>query len=1020
MKANKYREPVVEKKLLSQQQPREKINPSKVKKSTDQSILPIKLFGIKIVGMDPRLVQNAKLSLEVPLVAGHRSFLGIDKDAKVKIKDDSVAQIVLELERNREGALSLKEFVFSVNRSITIKNPSASLEVKEDKSRFGTAIKDKIADLKIKEIKIDAQGNIHLNGKLRAFHTFNKRLPKDSTSIKLPTLDEQMLAKLGLIELGPGMKKSSFSKIRERFNVNKLLKSLGAMTKEANYTLSFSADPSFTLLTKDNNFFRGPTSPINVTLQGTTNIEKDGDLLFVIDGKRSQISGSLGIYSPQLSARISNIGEKKPIDIQLQAAIEGVGRDLRLDTFTKQEVKTVMPRRRQLDKSVPVPQSDDEYNTTVGAEKLDLKASLNAQLSIGHGVSVKNAEAQASLVAHKPYAKTHERGITMEGTVSAKIDAEKIGFDKQNGINQGSINARFGINPNKETTEQFSEIKPVDFNYKVEIKGPHQTQITPPPYGFTRFLRPVKNFECHDERVNTEQTKSHISPIGSSRYFKQIERIAGIKIKKADEVELLIDGIKSMPKRIALIESAKNSICFQTLAFKSDASGWQYAEALVGAAKRGVKVYGIIDSLGNIESIEDLKQPNSIYKYLRENGVNLHLYNGFIEQGLRMILSIAQKNPGVFPAHNAHSLLGVAQLLRFFDVVADIADDKHGIISKKDRNDLREGIHIMFSGKDGSSPHNAVSELKKAISGNMTTLDEFLLAIKRVGDASYRWHEKYLIVDGEKAIIGGMNIADEYLRGGTGEIVVIKNKPQPAWRDSDCYIRGEVVDDIAHNFKNNWLHVAKAELKLPECNKAPSKPISGDSYNVGIIHHRPLEDGDHNVTNFLLYNLRTLRPGEKAWLETPYFLPRGALRALQTEMVITAKRGVDLRILTNDEKTSDFGPLVEAAVFDERELLRAGARIFRRNNDRMVHAKVYVLGDKLTMIGSWNMDNRSAAHDSEDICAIFDQRITKEMSEQLLRDMFEQSYEIKLADIDARSLSKEMRSAAMLLMGELL
>jgi len=126
-----------------------------------------------------------------------------------------------------------------------------------------------------------------------------------------------------------------------------------------------------------------------------------------------------------------------------------------------------------------------------------------------------------------------------------------------------------------------------------------------------------------------------------------------------------------------------------------------------------------------------------------------------------------------------------------------------------------------------------------------------------------------------------------------------------------------------------------------------------------------------------------------------------------------------VRILTNSETTSDFGPLVEAAVFDTRELIKAGARVFHRNHDRMVHAKVSVLGEKLTMIGSWNMDNRSASHDSEDVCVIYDSGITKQMTEQLITDMFEQSDEITLAAIEKRPLAQELRSAGMLLMGEL-
>lgn len=995
--------------------------------SEDKSVSVIKAFGINIIGLDPRLINDAQVSLKIPLHAGKGKIMGIDKDAKIKIKDGTIAEVDVRLSRNGQGILTLESFSFALNHSLIIKNPSASLEKAKGKKLWQSKIKDKAADLKLRSICIDKEGHVEVNGKIKAFHTFTKSLPHDLGQIPVPTLDEKLLASLGIIGDVEPMLKDSMMSLSARYQLKKLLKNLGAITEEACYSISVNAEPSHMLIAKDNNFFRGPTSPISLSLSGVVDLQASGDLTIIIDGNKSKFAGSVGNHALHMVAKISHLADDKPMNVNVHGELHGVARDLRLDTFSVQQVKNVLPRRRQLDKAVPMPQSEDEYNTSFGASSVDVHAIVDMDVDIsGLGqaggkrpsVTLNNGEGRVELLAHDPYARTHERGITMAGAVSATINSKDLRAGAK-GLENAVVDASFGIYPNKMTMQQFPEVKASQFHYGISVKGPGRARIKPPAYGLMRFIRPVKNFEGNDERIDTEVTRTNINPIGSEKYYNQVQRITGLGIKKADKVELLIDGIRSMPKRLKLINAAKDTICFQTLAFKSDASGWQYAQALVEAAKRGVKVYGIIDSLGNIEAFKDLEKPNELYAYLRDNGVELHLYNSFIEKGLRAIFAVAQNNPQAFSAPNANSLMGVAELLRFFEVAAKLADSTQDGLSMGDKRKLAEGIHTMLGGKKGVSPHNAVAELKKAISDNMTTLDEVLLAIKRMGDATYRWHEKYLIIDGGEAIVGGMNIADEYLRGGSGEQVVIKGKAQPAWRDSDVYLSGQVVEDVVKNFKNNWLHVAKAKISIANT-KSPSPEHKEDAYTVGMIHHRPWEDGDHNVTNFLLYNLRTLEPGEKAWFETPYFLPRGALKALQQEMVKALKRGVDVRILTNSEKTSDFSALVEAAVFDTRELLEAGARIFHRNNERMLHAKVYVLGDKLTMIGSWNMDNRSAAHDSEDICAIYDQTITKEMSDQLLIDMFEQSSEIKLSDLEMRSLGKEARSAAMLLMGDLL
>ena len=178
-------------------------------------------------------------------------------------------------------------------------------------------------------------------------------------------------------------------------------------------------------------------------------------------------------------------------------------------------------------------------------------------------------------------------------------------------------------------------------------------------------------------------------------------------------------------------------------------------------------------------------------------------------------------------------------------------------------------------------------------------------------------------------------------------------------------------------------------------------------------------DQDHNISNFILYNLRTLQAGEKAWFETAYFLPRGVLKILQKELINAANKGVDVRIMTNSEKTSDFGPLVESCIFDTRELLKAGVKVYHRKEGRMVHSKVSVFGDNLALIGSWNFDNRSAFHDSEAACAIYDEELTAKMISTLENDMYNDSYEVKLENIQMQPLSQEIKSSMMLLGAEL-
>lgn len=998
--------------------PKSQVQPADAQTNKAESLEALNVFGVNISGIDPRLVRDAQLFLTIPLKAGRAKVLGVDRDAKIRIADDCVATLKLRLVRNEGMALALENFSLEFSEALKIRNPSASLEPHAGKNVVSTAIKDKLADVKIKNITIDNRGQILIDGQLKLLHMMKKRLPHLAGQMDINALDEQALVMLGIIE-SPNQQALSNKKslLSEKFNINKLFANINATCERASYELSIKGDEAQASFLKNNTLLQGEKAPLYIKMAGHADLSKFGDLRIQIDGDRSRISSSLGNFVPHLDAHITQSSDRG-MKVHLEGNLCGEAHRLSVDTFSDKDLKLVMPRRRQGPLIPITPNGDDDFNLSCGAQSIEVQSQINVVAEFNKGLQKIGGKGHVKLRAHEPFGKTHERGIILGGNVSAKVKVEKFSYDAKKGISDTVVNAKFGVHPNDRTRKRYPEIRPVEYKYKAEIKGPKEAVITPPPFGASRLVRPVKNYEGHDERADTILTNSNFQPIGSKEYYKHVAKITGAKPRHADQVELLIDGIKSMPKRMELINNAKNLICFQTLVFKNDSSGWQYAQALVAAARRGVKVVGVIDAIGNIESLKDLTEPNPIYEYLRDNGVKLRLYNGFLEDGLRKILSIIKRYPGVFSNYGTKSLLGIAEILRFFEQVADVATNDTNALPRSVRVELQKAIHRLLNGQSGVSPHNSVQELKRILSGNMTTFDELLLAIKRMGDVSYRWHEKYLMVDGDKAIVGGMNIADEYLHGGSGEIVYIKNKAQPAWRDSDVYLSGEVVKDVFNSFKQNWFHVAQERLELKPAQKAQDKnPDHG--YTVSIIQHRPLPDGDHNVTNFLLYNLRTLEAGEKAWFETAYFLPRGVLRSLQKEMVAAAKRGVDVRILTNSEKTSDFGPLVEAAVFDTRELIKAGARVFHRNQDRMVHAKVSVLGDKLTMIGSWNMDNRSASHDSEDVCAIYDANITKQMSEQLITDMFEQSDEITLAAIEKRSFGQELRSAGMLLMGEL-
>lgn len=980
----------------------------------DQTIPSFNLFGINISGISTQQIDAGKLIINAPLNSGNKSIVGVNEDVLLFINKDTVAHVEIDVGQNEKNQLVMKNVSISFSKNIIVKNPATSLLKESRNSPIFSSLKDKIADVELKKISVNSEGKIAVIGHIKALKIFNKDLSPEFGSITLPALNEALFERLGIGLEKKQISKHQVSQLDAHFDVKNILKKLGAITGTAPFSLRIEGAPSQIALMKDGKRVQGKESDFLVNMSGVLDLNPAGELAIVVKRRPQQLLCSLGSFA--MNGRIKVSPNESGLALNINGEISGLAQGITLDGATEKNLEKALPKRRLLEREPSDNPDLLSTNYVVGASEFLLNSKVNIDANVASKNSSIDGSAKVTITARNPFLKTRHRGAKLSGNGALTLDINKFSVDTVSGIRNARAHASVDVVPHQEVLTMFPEMKPINLGYKIKIKD-NKAQIKPPEFGLLRFVRPLVNLEGHHERVNTKMTRHAFHPIGTKEYFDQVKKITGAQLRDAQDVKLLIDGTQSMPERMRMIAEAKNDICFQTLEFKNDNSGWLFAQALVAARQRGVKVYGIVDSVGNINAINDLEQKNPIYDYLISNGVALTVYNSSFENGLRRIFNVTKKYPLLFGEPFEKSLKNISMLLDYLEIVACTVDDAESKVSRQDQQELAKGIRCLFHGKECSSPHLFVNEFKEILSQSIVDTNNLLLALKRLGTLSYRSHEKYLIVDGEQAIVGGMNIADEYLRGGSDELINVDGRKQLAWRDSDVLLRGDIVRDVYRCFRRNWLH--NAHERLPFKSKALPSATKSDC-RVSMIQHRPWEDGDDNIVNFLLYNLRTLKAGEKAWFETAYFLPRGVLRPLQKELVGAALRGVDVRILTNSKETSDFKSLVEAAVFDYRELLKAGARIFSRNQNRTVHAKVAVLGDTLTTIGSYNLDNRSASHDTEDICALYGEAITREMSGQLLTDMFEQSDEIKLADIQSAPLGDELKAAGMLLIGELI
>jgi cardiolipin synthase A/B len=81
-------------------------------------------------------------------------------------------------------------------------------------------------------------------------------------------------------------------------------------------------------------------------------------------------------------------------------------------------------------------------------------------------------------------------------------------------------------------------------------------------------------------------------------FARGLWRVAAADVSFGNRVRLIQDGPKTFEEMIALIHGARRSVALESYIFRSDEVGHRFADALVAAAKRGVRARVIMDWIG--------------------------------------------------------------------------------------------------------------------------------------------------------------------------------------------------------------------------------------------------------------------------------------------------------------------------------------------------------------------------------------------------------------------------------------
>ncbi|KVN67114.1 phospholipase [Burkholderia ubonensis] len=460
----------------------------------------------------------------------------------------------------------------------------------------------------------------------------------------------------------------------------------------------------------------------------------------------------------------------------------------------------------------------------------------------------------------------------------------------------------------------------------------------------------------HPSATTLERTVSHALPADAATPLRDALAAPGAARPGESGFRLLADGAAALQMRIALARAATRTLDMQYYIATEDTTGKLLLGAALYAADRGVRVRMLVDDL-NFRDIDRVMAALNTHP-----NIEIRVFNPF----------------------------GASQ------------------------RDVMQRTAIFF-----------------------TRIDRF----------TRRMHNKAMIADNQIAIVGGRNLGDEYFSAS----------PTLQFRDLDVLAAGPVTHDISASFDAYWASGSSYPLRVLNHQTFDPKDLdamrdelrahwreNAEPYNAKPLNATPLaqqiargelglvwapaefeadapdkvaQPTDDYVSPPMRRLAELIRAAQHEFLAfSPYFVPHDAGVKILGD---TTARGVRVAILTNSLAATD-AVAVQAGYGPYRvPLLRHGVELYeykaRPGRPRLLgsrsraslHAKAYVIDREILVIGSMNLDRRSAHLNTELALVIHSPALAQQVATIFARaTQPDESYRVQLAALSGPGASE--------------
>ncbi len=374
----------------------------------------------------------------------------------------------------------------------------------------------------------------------------------------------------------------------------------------------------------------------------------------------------------------------------------------------------------------------------------------------------------------------------------------------------------------------------------------------------------------------------------------------------ADKVKLLEDNNEALQARVDLIQNAKREILVEYFEVASDELSLTGLSLLRQAAERGVKVKILIDSMHNSLNEAEMAAMMGISESSKANeNIEIRVFN-----------PLHTINPLHLTYRNHDKLLNVDGEMMIVGGrnVAKTYFGKSKEFNFKDADALVVGEHTTKESYDYFMTLWSMNPDVKKVNLNRFTHSNLTRSCP--GEASDACE-----LDQRRAI---------------DEITRAKNK----------------MDDYLLTFKEGkaWVQAQPLDEMLKDLE---------DIKTIKFAFNDPtksMKNVENKLSNQIM-NSFSINAKNEILIVTPYLYPTE--KELQTLEQVAAS-GVKIKIVTNSLASTDTALVHAAFLSIKQRLINLGAEIYLFKGPEILHCKGVVIDRKISMIGSFNFDRRSA------------------------------------------------------------